>query len=465
MILSNPPAERAVLSACLKSSENYFEVADLIKDSTFLIDSNKIIFKIIDQIYKKDANSKIDLPLLLSTAQELNLQYFFEKKTELQHLEAISAFPVKQENIRKFAIQIKKLEIARNLNNELEKAQDKLLEVTGSESIAHILGIAEAAILDFGSGLNNSDETPSLISKTIDDYIINLENNKVDSVGIPTGLLAFDEAIGTLRKSSITLIGARPKTGKSTLASYFASYIGQLGVPVLKLDAEMSVFDDTARLISSMSDVPIKEIETGTFKDNPGYRFKVYQIRDKLKKLPYYFKSVAGKPIEEILSIARRWLLKDVGLYSDGTAKDCVIIYDYIKSFSEKDFSNIQEYQALGFAINDLSALAVKYNIPIILFSQLNRENEISASDRLTWTASSINVLRRKSDEEIAMEGPEKGTHKLETKLARHGPGMNDREFVNLLQKNNCTKFVYLGTKAEIAAREKQNSFEIEENE
>lgn len=27
----------------------------------------------------------------------------------------------------------------------------------------------------------------------------------------------------------------------------------------------------------------------------------------------------------------RRWLVKDVGLNDDGTAKDCVIFYDYIK--------------------------------------------------------------------------------------------------------------------------------------
>ena len=71
------------------------------------------------------------LPLIFSTAEELGLSNVFNKKEEVQHLKAVLDFPVNLDNVRKFAAKIRKLEIARLLRKQLDKAQDKILDVTG----------------------------------------------------------------------------------------------------------------------------------------------------------------------------------------------------------------------------------------------------------------------------------------------------------------------------------------------
>lgn len=470
--LTNVAAERAVLAATMKSAECFYDVADVLKDSTFSIESNKVLYKIVSHIYGQNSNSKIDLPSIYVAAQELNLKYFFDKKTEVQHLEAILNFPIKAENARKFALQIKRLEIARLLHGELENAQTDLLDVTGSESITEILGIAENKILDFGSSLNDNSESPILISSSIDAYIDNLEKEVIDQLGLPTGFPAYDSAIGGgLRKSVISLVAARPKKGKSSFATNVACNLTQLNIPVLKLDLEMSQEDDTCRLIANLAEVNTREIETGQYTRDSLKKKRVYEAREKIRKLPYYFKSIAQKTPDEIIGIARRWLMKDVGLNFDGTvSRDCLVIYDYLRTSNEKDIQNAQEFQMLGFIMSALSAFAIKYKVPILLLSQLGREGAvkeevetISASDRIAWIAGNVSIIRGKSEEEIAMDGDKAGDTKIVTLAARHGPGSLGRDYVSLRFCKEYTKMYYLGSRAEIAQRERLNEFEYEE--
>jgi len=150
MILCDPSAERAILSGILKYGEDaYLDIADIIQESSFTIDSNQIIFKCLKNICEKESKPNIDIASVYSSAQELNLSHILSKKEETQHLKAIFDFPVHLENIRKFASKIKKLEIARLLHKEMDDVQEKLLDVTGSESISTILGIAEEKIFNF----------------------------------------------------------------------------------------------------------------------------------------------------------------------------------------------------------------------------------------------------------------------------------------------------------------------------
>lgn len=71
----------------------------------------------------------------------------------------------------------------------------------------------------------------------------------------------------------------------------------------------------------------------------------------------------------------RRWLVKEVGLNDDGTAKDCVIFYDYLKLMDTSGMDkDLKEYQLLGFMMTSLHNFAVKYQVPIMAFIQLNRD-------------------------------------------------------------------------------------------
>jgi replicative DNA helicase len=477
MILSDTAAERAVLAGVCKYGDTaYLEITDLIQESTFTIDSNKIIYKCLKRIFEQEQTQSIDVAIIFSTAEELGLANVFAKKEETQHLRAVLEFPVHLENVRKFAARIRKLEIARLLRQQLDKAQDKLLEVTGSETIGSILGIAEEAIFDFSSLLNDTDNNPATIGDKLEEYIDQLINSPIDQVGIPTGFPVYDQAIGGgLRKSTINVIAARPKTGKTLLSDNMGFHIAnKLKIPVLNMDTEMTKEDHINRVIAMMTEIEINDIETGKFQDSPSKVSKVKDAVASLKETPLYYKSIAGKPFEDQLSIMRRWIVKEVGLNADGTAKDCVIFYDYLKLMDTQGMTqDLKEYQVLGFMMTALHNFASKYKVPVVAFVQLNRDgitkestDTASGSDRIIWLCSNFSIFKRKTPEEISEDGPENGNRKLVPLVSRHGGGLDDNDYINCYMQGWCAKIVEGKTRLELVNNTSKHSdgFIIDEN-
>jgi len=478
MILCDPSAERAVLSGILQYGEQAFlDIADIIQESSFTIDSNQVIYKCVKNVCEKhQPKSSIDLASIYSSAQELSLDHVFSKKEEAQHLKAVKDFPVNLDNIRKFATKIRKLEIARSLYKELETTQEKLLDVTGSETISSILGIAEDSVFNFASSLNNdNDNAPSLMGEGIEEYIEYLQTNVVDQVGIPTGFPVYDQSIGGgLRKGTVNVIGARPKTGKTLLSDNMGRNIAKKGIPVLNMDTEMSKKDHIHRLIAMATEIEINKIETGKFADSPINQDKIKEAVKELKEMPLHHKVIAGKAFDEQLAIMRRWLVQTVGLNDDGTAKDCVIFYDYLKLMDTTGMDkDLKEYQLLGFMMTALHNFAVKYQVPIMAFIQLNRDgitkestDSASGSDRIIWLCSNFSIFKRKSDEEIAEDGGQSGNRKLIPVISRHGGGLDDNDYINCNMKGWCAKIEEGKTKLETMhnTTAKNDGFIVDEN-
>ena len=154
----------------------------------------------------------------------------------------------------------------------------------------------------------------------------------------------------------------------------------------------------------------------------------------------------------------RRWLVKEVGLNNDGTAKECVIFYDYLKLMDAAGMSqDMKEYQVLGFMMTSLHNFAVRYKVPIVTFIQLNRDgitkestDTASGSDRIIWLCSNFSIFKRKSDEEMAEDGPNSGNRKLVPLISRHGGGLDDNDYINCHMKGWCAKITEGKTKLEI---------------
>lgn len=476
MILCDPASERAVLAGiCSYGEEAYLDIADIIQESTFTIDSNAVIYKCLKRLCENNHRPKIDVASIYSSAQELGVSHLLSKKEEAQHLKAIIDFPVSLENVRKFAAKIRKLEITRLLRKQLESAQDQLLEINGSESITSILGIAEDAVFNFSSLLNDSDNNPTHIAKDIDNYLSDLINNKIDQIGIPTGFPVYDQAIGGgFRKGTVNVIAARPKTGKTLLADNMGFYVAnKLKIPVLNMDTEMSVSDHLNRVLAMMTETEISAIETGKFSSSPDQTKKLQNASDQLKETPLFYKTIAGKPFEEQLALMRRWIVKEVGLNDDGTAKQCLIVYDYIKLMDSSGISqDMKEYQVLGFMMTALHNFAVRYQIPILAFVQLNRDgitkestDTASGSDRIIWLCSNFTIFKRKTDEEIAEDGSKNGNRKLLPLVSRHGGGLDDNDYINCHMKGWCAKIEEGKTRLELVNKnEDEEGFIVDEH-
>ena len=144
----------------------------------------------------KEINIDIDLPTILSSAKEIGLHDLVSNKEEVQHLSGIMKFPILLDNVRKLAVKVRKLQIARMMYDQLETTKDRYSQVRGDEPISQILGIAEESIFDFTSLLNDGDDAPQKVFQQVEDRLNELSENPIDQIGIPTGFTRYDFAIG-----------------------------------------------------------------------------------------------------------------------------------------------------------------------------------------------------------------------------------------------------------------------------
>ena len=454
--LTDVGAERAVLAGLFTYGiEAYVEISDIINYQTFGHYNNQILYKCIEKVLQSE--SQVDLPSILSAAQQLGHYELINTKQELEYIHSLMQFPIKKNNVINFAAQIKKFEFARKIKKLAEKISKDIESINGDESIDDIIGMVENPIVGF---LREDDisEKPQNIGDNVEDYFNFLLENKCDQIGIPTGFPRYDSAIGGgLRRKCVDLVSARPKVGKSVFADNVALNISSSGVPVLMLDTEMSKEDHLNRILANLSGVPINEISTGKFSEDEEKTLKVRLAIDKIKNIPYTYVSVAGAPFESILNTIKRWVIHNVGQDENGRTNECVVIYDYLKLMSSSSITNnIQEYQALGFQITSLHNLAVKYDFPCLSFVQLNRDgitkestDAVSGSDRLIWLCTSFSIFKIKSPEELAEDGPNAGNRKLVPIVSRHGPGMEDGNYINMKMFGELSSLKELRTRDE----------------
>lgn len=286
---------------------------------------------------------------------------------------------------------------------------------------------------------------------------------KIEKVGVDNArclTLSDDDGLFMTENYVVT-----HNTGKSCIADNIALHIASTkNIPVLMLDTEMSTEDHWNRLLANISGVKINDIASGEFAKNPNHYDKVSSAVSKLKSVPYHYMSIAGKPFEETLSIARRWLLKHVGYDENGRLKDCLIIYDYLKLMTSESISNnLAEFQVLGFQITSLHNFCVENDCPCLSFVQLNRDgitkestDAVSGSDRLIWLCTSFTIFKEKTEEEKAADGgPKNGNRKLVPIVARHGPGIEDNGYICLNMNGSLARIEEIGTIRKIKKNEK----------
>jgi replicative DNA helicase len=435
-------AEKAVLAGiCKFGIGGVNEVGDIVGEHTFSGVEHKAIYSCLNKVLEKQET--VDIASLMSAAADLNLFALLDKYTTL--VEQLFNYPVDLESVRNFGERLKRVHLITQAQNLLQISNEQLSKFTGDESIDEIYATMETPIIDFALG--GDEEETSLLFGEIKEYITYLEENECDFVGVSTGFPLIDKLMGGgIRRKSISLWGCRTGGGKSIMAGMISRHNAKKGIPVLIIDTEMSSEDLMSRGLAAESDTHISNIEHGKFQDTAA---RVRIAGEELADLPIYYRSVTGKSFEELLSIARRWILKTVG-HTDGVTNECLIIYDYFKLMDSAEMGQLQEYQALGFQISKLHDFCFKYDVPVQAFVQTNREDNVSQSDRLQWLASSVAIFSEKTEEEIDQDGAEYGNMKFRSLKQRFGPGLEPWNYITMNKIGHLATIKELGTSKDI---------------
>ncbi len=443
-ILRDSGSERALLGTIVKNGKDaLIDSQGIVRAKDFSLPINKAIFNCLETLADDPNCERFDIESIKAKAKTLGLNIYFQNPKDLEYLEYLEQASTAKENLPMFALQVKKYSIARDLYERYENAKNYLVNISGQESLSDIVRNAESNIVDFVTGADNGN-TLEEIGKGIEDHVEEIISTEpVDQIGLPTGFPVYDRAIGGgPRPGTVTVIGARPKVGKSFLALNMGRNMALTGIPVLYLDTEMTKEYQTSRFLAMQADCPISLLETRKFNRNKELVSRVREAGKIISSIPFTYQCIAGMGHSEALALARRWLVRKVGFNQDGKANPCIIVYDYMKLTSGESLTkHTPEYIILGLMLTELHNFAVRYNVPILGFVQLNRDgidgddgSVIAGSDRILWLCSSMSFLRNKSDQDKDLQcGWEYGNKKLNILDTRMGAAFeNEHDYLNL---------------------------------
>lgn len=430
MALENIGAERGLLAILIKHPTLIFTTKEFVKAEDFSDTCYKNIYRVIEALATDHDKVIIDEFLITSKASEIGIKDFDESH-DVEMYKALDMSISDPSNLEKFIKSVATAAIKRNFDEILSASKEYLRET--NDGPTKVVASLENKILGQVDRLNGEDNQPKKGGEGFLEWANELADNP-DQELWSTCFPRYDEMVGKARRNSLHIISARPKVGKSFMGLNIAVDMAKRDIPVLITDTELSYEQWRLRFASNMSGVPMNVIESGKWKGDKEYIKKLKEASESMSKLPIYHKDVVGLSIQEILSVMRSWLYREVGFDAENKSNRCVFIHDYIKLQDAGDMEGgLTEWQALGFACTQMKNFAGKYSTCIYSFAQLNRENTIAASDRINWYASSVANFHLKTAEEIEEDGPKRGNRKMIVKFSRHGEphDENDALFFN----------------------------------
>ena len=413
--LTSLQIERHYLSGLVKFPQILYETDLFLGSEDF---SNKL-HETIYLLAKQEilAGNTFDKITLSQKIKNLNLS-FRDGVDIFNYVDSLYSSQINQKGAIGAAKELVKLRIRREIFKNSQEVQDYILkngEKKIGEMITDVDGIYNQKISTFAT-----DENPADLFEDAEQVINERAANPIKEIGIKTGFPMLDESSGGLRVG-VTAFCGRAKNNKSTLLSNIAwgAILNNPNIKVLYLDSEMKKDVTQFRSLSAFSQVPMWFLETGQWVHSVEYAPKVKAVHDKVNKLKgklfHYY--IGNKPVEHINSVIRKWYFSKVG-----RGNPALIIYDYIKIGNEKLSNFNAEHQELGRKINLLNETSQQLNVPVVSAMQLNRsaitdnredESAISMTDRLSWFANGVYIIRKKRPDEIAEEGIQFGSHKL----------------------------------------------------
>ena len=365
--------EKAVLYYIIYEGANYE-----IREDDFINDRNKKIAKAINDLKAK----KEDISMLTVKSKiKANSKQVLEYITTLGNNVYGTNIDDMYKKLIQFSQKRKIFELAKNIMQNIENED---IEVYAQTIIRNINDI---------SNRNYKEDT---LSQQVLETMEQIENNwkKRNDKSLYTGFFDLDKKICGLHNQELTIIGARPGIGKTTLALQIAQKIAKKK-NVLYISLEMSEIQLIQKMIAKEGNINTYKMRMGTLEDNDF--IKITQTANDL--LGYNL--MIDTKIRNIQQIE----VKSKKLKNQN--KLDLVIIDYIQLLKSNEKYNIREQEVADIS-RRLKLLSLEIDVPIIALCQLNRNannNEPTLADlresgSLEQDADNIIFLYYGNDEE-----------------------------------------------------------------
>ena len=398
--------EKAVLYYIIFQNADY-----QIDESDFVNGRNIRIAKAIIQLRKeKKEISMLNVQSLIKANQAEVLRYISELGNNV--------YGANEDNTY---MKLIRLSEKRKLFNLLQKAigeiQDEEADIYSQKLIKQLNEITQR------------EEKEKTFTEKIAEATIDLEkkyNNQSD-YSLYTGLYDLDDMTCGLHNQELTIIGARPGVGKTTLALQIAENISRKDKNILFLSLEMSDTQIIQKMIARIGNVQSYRMRRGTLEDSDWER--IANTAEELSKLKFNTNSNI-RNIQELEVLARKLKNKD---------KLDLLIIDYIQLLRNKEKFSSREQEVADIS-RRLKLLSLELDIPIIALCQLNRNASNSEPGLADLRESGS--LEQDADNIIFLYKEDSESDEITLKLAKQRAGQTGK--IKLKFKKETSNFLNL---------------------
>lgn len=368
-------SERALLGGLLLDSSYAAECLEIVAPADFYTQGHQAIFEAILRCVM--ASKPAELVIVvdeLRTAGQLDAAggYLYVASLE-QFALASSASPAHAEIIR-----------AKSQLRKLISAAEKTITLAESESVPPAEAVDRAHALFFAaceSKATSQTRPASIVFEAaiqeVDEAITAYRSGRV--VGIPTGLPNVDAILGPLQPKGLTLLAARPSIGKTAAGIAIMEYLQRtLRRRVVYYSLEMGDTSITKRAACLRSGVPLVSAIRGKLTEPEFAKFA--ESATELAATPGIYNDTRDLSASDLHLNIR--MLKV--LYPDLE----LVIVDGLWLMRHTHRNNYNESSAIGDTTRQLTVIAGKYNVHILLLHQLSRAPEQRANARERATGS-----------------------------------------------------------------------------
>lgn len=338
--MNDEELEKAMLYYLIYEQEDY-----VLDETDFAFEKNKKIIKAINEL--KAEKKEISIISLQSRISANNKQVIEYLTSLSEYVYATTADYIYNQVIE-LSKKRKLMELLQKSITELMEAEN--IDIFMQDKIKQINKIAE---------INEKEQT---FVEQVVETSTEIEKNTLQKPDytLYTGITDLDKMICGLHKQELTIIGARPGVGKTTLALQIAEHIAERGTETAIISLEMSDTQVIQKLISRRARINSYKMRMGTLETKELEQIGV--VSAEIAELPIHLITKA-RTIQHIENIARKLKNKNnLGL----------MIIDYIQLIKNKGKFNSRE-QEVADITRTLKLLSLELNIPIVGLCQLNR--------------------------------------------------------------------------------------------
>lgn len=412
----NIEAEQAVIGSCLIDKNTLPDVIGTLTPEDFYMNDHQKVFEAIKALYAD--HKPVDI---ITVSDFLKAKGVLEQIGGLEYLTNIATSVPTTANAKHYTKIVKNMSVRR----QIIKSSSDIMNMAYQQYFNCDLDLKNAAMQKLDIPLTDSKNRKCDIASIFAECLADIEkqyNSKYDEK-LFTGFSDYDRVTAGFHPQELTIIAARPGVGKTAFALELMVNLSKRKNHCLFISREMSTMQIGKRILSNFSGVDGQKLRFCKSLNDEDWS-KIGKTAGYICDLPIEINDSLSN-IQEIRAYCRE-------LYNKN--KLDVLFIDYIgllKTLKKCD-SRRAEIEDISRQCKELS---LEFGIPVVVLSQLNRENERDKREPKLYDLRESGAIEQDADNVIFLHIP-KDTDETSDAF--------DIKVIISKQRNGPTGFIYL---------------------